>query len=536
MRCARPTSARPGDRAIVLGDGTIEGFVGGSCADATVRLQALRVLETGEPVLLRILPGRGGRPGDEEGAVVVANPCLSGGALELFLEPHLPPPRVAVAGESPVARALVELARAASGFARAARRGGRAGRLRRGRRVARPRRRGRGAPRRSRRLRVRRARRVAASAARRCWTRCGRGRAPRRSSRACARPPASTSARGRTRRSRCRILAELVARDARGPSPAPRSSRPSRGGRPRVRMTVVVGPARRRRAAGVLLRGLPRRLARACRLSVRRGLVLAAGGSSRLGQPKQLLPYRGATLLDAVLGDRAGVRGSTSSSSRSAARRTRCARAVDLRGAEVVVNEAFGEGCSSSIAAAMRRARPALRRARAAARRPAGRDARTTVRALLAGRGDAPLAVCRVRRRPRPPVRVRRARCSASCARCTATRRCGSCSTGAPDDVVEVPVAGPVPLDVDTWDDYEAVLAAARREPPPVAAPRARRAVPTPARSRRGSTPSTTSPTRAWRPRCSSRCACPSRCCSRARRASARPRRRGRSPRRSARR
>ena len=58
VRCAAPTSARPGDRAIVLGDGTIEGFVGGSCADATVRLQALRALETGEPVLLRILPGR----------------------------------------------------------------------------------------------------------------------------------------------------------------------------------------------------------------------------------------------------------------------------------------------------------------------------------------------------------------------------------------------------------------------------------------------------------------------------------------------
>jgi xanthine dehydrogenase accessory factor len=94
----------------VLGDGSIDGFVGGSCADATVRLQALRALETGEPVLLRILPGEADGPSDEEGAVVVANPCLSGGALELFLEPHLPPERVAVAGESPIARALVELA------------------------------------------------------------------------------------------------------------------------------------------------------------------------------------------------------------------------------------------------------------------------------------------------------------------------------------------------------------------------------------------------------------------------------------------
>jgi len=109
VRCAAPTSARPGDRAIVLGDGTIDGFVGGSCADATVRLQALRVLETGEPVLLRILPGEQDGPSAEPGSVVVANPCLSGGALELFLEPRLPAPRVAIAGRSPVAEALADL-------------------------------------------------------------------------------------------------------------------------------------------------------------------------------------------------------------------------------------------------------------------------------------------------------------------------------------------------------------------------------------------------------------------------------------------
>lgn len=109
VRCAAPSSARPGDRALVLGDGTIDGFVGGSCADATVRLQALRALETGEPLLLRILPGMEDGPSDEVGAVVVANPCLSGGALELFLEPHLPSPRVAIAGQSPVARAVAEL-------------------------------------------------------------------------------------------------------------------------------------------------------------------------------------------------------------------------------------------------------------------------------------------------------------------------------------------------------------------------------------------------------------------------------------------
>ncbi len=110
VRCARPTIARAGDRAVVRADGTIEGFVGGSCADETVRLHALRVLETGEPLLLRIVPGALDDPAQEDGAVVVANPCLSGGALEIFLEPHVPAPRVAVVGDSPVARAFAALA------------------------------------------------------------------------------------------------------------------------------------------------------------------------------------------------------------------------------------------------------------------------------------------------------------------------------------------------------------------------------------------------------------------------------------------
>src|SRR3954453_1596608 len=110
VRCARPASARPGDRAVIRAGGTIEGFVGGSCADETVRLHALHALETGEPVLVRIVPGEGGGRDEEEGAGVVANPCLGGGALEVFLEPHLPAPRVRVVGDSPVARALARLA------------------------------------------------------------------------------------------------------------------------------------------------------------------------------------------------------------------------------------------------------------------------------------------------------------------------------------------------------------------------------------------------------------------------------------------
>ncbi|MGI5245777.1 XdhC family protein [Dactylosporangium sp. CA-139066] len=114
VRAERPTSAKAGDRALVLPDGTMEGFVGGTCAESTVRLQGLRLLETGESTLLRITPDSEGpddRPG-AEGLLTVANPCLSGGTLEIFLEAMIPAPLVFVHGEAPVARALVEVARA----------------------------------------------------------------------------------------------------------------------------------------------------------------------------------------------------------------------------------------------------------------------------------------------------------------------------------------------------------------------------------------------------------------------------------------
>lgn len=114
VRAQRPSSVRPGDRATVRPDGTIEGFVGGVCTEPSVRLHALRVLETGEPLLLRIVPGKDDLPA-QEGAVTVENPCLSGGALEIFLEPHVPAPRVGLVGESPIAAAIADIG-ARAGF------------------------------------------------------------------------------------------------------------------------------------------------------------------------------------------------------------------------------------------------------------------------------------------------------------------------------------------------------------------------------------------------------------------------------------
>lgn len=109
VRAQHPSSAHPGDTAVILADGSIEGFVGGNCVEASVRDHGLRVLAGGEPLLLRVLPGP--LPDDPgEGAVNVANPCLSGGAVEIFLQPRLPAPRVLLVGDSPTARALQAMA------------------------------------------------------------------------------------------------------------------------------------------------------------------------------------------------------------------------------------------------------------------------------------------------------------------------------------------------------------------------------------------------------------------------------------------
>ncbi len=117
VRVQSPTSVEAGEVALVLGDGTIEGFIGGSCAEQSVRAYSLVALQRGEPVLLRILPGAEAADPEaadvevasEGGAVTVRNPCLSGGEIEVFLEPAPPAPRVVVVGDTPIAEAVVRI-------------------------------------------------------------------------------------------------------------------------------------------------------------------------------------------------------------------------------------------------------------------------------------------------------------------------------------------------------------------------------------------------------------------------------------------
>ena len=110
VRAQDPTSARPGDAAIIHEDGSIEGFVGGQCAEGSVRAAALGTLRDGHSLLLRVLPDGGAEFPESPGALVVMNPCHSGGALEIFLRPVLPPPVLGVVGTSPISEAVAALA------------------------------------------------------------------------------------------------------------------------------------------------------------------------------------------------------------------------------------------------------------------------------------------------------------------------------------------------------------------------------------------------------------------------------------------
>ena len=109
----KPTSAKPGDQAIIHADGSIEGFVGGTCAETTVRAQSLMLLDSKQPLLLRITPTEDADQGTNgvaaNGSMTVHNPCLSGGTLEIFLEPVVPAPLVLIHGDGPVAQALREI-------------------------------------------------------------------------------------------------------------------------------------------------------------------------------------------------------------------------------------------------------------------------------------------------------------------------------------------------------------------------------------------------------------------------------------------
>jgi molybdenum cofactor cytidylyltransferase len=191
------------------------------------------------------------------------------------------------------------------------------------------------------------------------------------------------------------------------------------------------------------------------------GLVLAAGGSKRLGRPKQLLPYGDATLLDRVLDvardcefdQRLCVIGGGAQHVRAT---------VDLTGSDVVENPEYGEGCSSSIAAALGAVDPRADVLVLMLGDQPGVETATVMK-LLARRCDAPLAVCAYADGRGHPLAFARGT-FADLATLHGDKAVWKLMDRYGSAVVDVPIDGPIPRDIDTWEDYEGLAASSSAE------------------------------------------------------------------------
>jgi len=112
VRTADATSAKAGAKAVITSDGVLEGYIGGGCVTQATITAAMQCICSGAPRMIRIKPNAAvDGPMDGDGTELYASGCPSGGTVDVFLEPMLAAPRVIVCGTSPVAQALLNIAK-----------------------------------------------------------------------------------------------------------------------------------------------------------------------------------------------------------------------------------------------------------------------------------------------------------------------------------------------------------------------------------------------------------------------------------------
>jgi xanthine dehydrogenase accessory factor len=109
VRAEKPTSAKAGAKAIITEEGKLSGWIGGSCAEPTVKREAKKALQDGQPRLIRLCPPEKMGQAPQEGVIEIALTCISGGTLEIYIEPQLAQPHLVVIGHLATAEALVRL-------------------------------------------------------------------------------------------------------------------------------------------------------------------------------------------------------------------------------------------------------------------------------------------------------------------------------------------------------------------------------------------------------------------------------------------
>src|SRR3954465_3645203 len=88
------SSAQQGDMAVITADGAYHGWLGGNCTQPTVKHEAKLALADGKPRLVSLSPPPGAHP--PPGVTALPMPCHSGGSVDIYLEPMLPPPQLLI--------------------------------------------------------------------------------------------------------------------------------------------------------------------------------------------------------------------------------------------------------------------------------------------------------------------------------------------------------------------------------------------------------------------------------------------------------
>ena len=190
------------------------------------------------------------------------------------------------------------------------------------------------------------------------------------------------------------------------------------------------------------------------------GVVLAAGVSRRLGTPKQLLPFGDTTVLGATLDvarscpfDQLIV---TLGGAAAVVRET-----VTFDGIDVVIVDNHESGCSSSLRTALSRVDP---RADGIVLMLGDQPGvtREAVAKLIDSRRGAPIAVCRYSDGIGHPFWLGR-KVFGELAELHGDKGVWRLTESGRFHVQQVPITGIVPLDVDTWDDYQRLLESVAR-------------------------------------------------------------------------
>ncbi len=84
VRVEKPISAKSGYKAIIKEDGTLDGWVGGGCAQDTVVREAKKAIREAQPRLLRLV-GMGAVAEKSEGVLEFPITCHSGGTMDVYI-------------------------------------------------------------------------------------------------------------------------------------------------------------------------------------------------------------------------------------------------------------------------------------------------------------------------------------------------------------------------------------------------------------------------------------------------------------------